>query len=400
MTLARARVAVAVVVFAFLSPALHGQSGPLVVRVNGILVPLDRVLAIVVDESPVEPPTASVALRAGTPAPAIGRGIDIATIDGQTTFQGEVVAVERFVQPSGEPVVIVRAHDRAHRLNRSRKTRTFTGLTDAAIAQQLGSEAGLQVKAGGPEAAISHDSVQQNDQTDFDFLRERAAAIGYEVFTDGMTLHFEKRRLAPPTIVGCLPEDVGVRALLAWIASPESVKEVNVRGWDPVKKVEIIGKARQSVISLSSAASGIEPAASSTDLGFVETLQTAAAAHAAASGVLSAITAGDLSAELAVDGDASLRARAEIVIQHAGDAFNGKYLVQGVSHRYHRLPGAVGAGWRTLLRAVREDRAVYALPEVGDEVLVAFEHGDINRPVIIGSLWNSLPPPGLSPCRR
>ena len=400
MTLARARVAVAVVVFAFLSPALHGQSGPLVVRVNGILVPLDRVLAIVVDESPVEPPTASVALRAGTPAPAIGRGIDIATIDGQTTFQGEVVAVERFVQPSGEPVVIVRAHDRAHRLNRSRKTRTFTGLTDAAIAQQLGSEAGLQVKAGGPEAAIPHDSVQQNDQTDFDFLRERAAAIGYEVFTDGMTLHFEKRRLAPPTIVGCLPEDVGVRALLAWIASPESVKEVNVRGWDPVKKVEIIGKARQSVIGLSSAASGIEPAASSTDLGFVETLQTAAAAHAAASGVLSAITAGDLSAELAVDGDASLRARAEIVIQHAGDAFNGKYLVQGVSHRYHRLPGAVGAGWRTLLRAVREDRAVYALPEVGDEVLVAFEHGDLNRPVIIGSLWNSLPPPGLSPCRR
>ncbi len=400
MTLARARVAVAVVVFAFLSPALHGQSGPLVVRVNGILVPLDRVLAIVVDESPVEPPTASVALRAGTPAPAIGRGIDIATIDGQTTFQGEVVAVERFVQPSGEPVVIVRAHDRAHRLNRSRKTRTFTGLTDAAIAQQLGSEAGLQVKAGGPEAAIPHDSVQQNDQTDFDFLRERAAAIGYEVFTDGMTLHFEKRRLAPPTIVGCLPEDVGVRALLAWIASPESVKEVNVRGWDPVKKVEIIGKARQSVIGLSSAASGIEPAASSTELGFVETLQTAAAAHAAASGVLSAITAGDLSAELAVDGDASLRARAEIVIQHAGDAFNGKYLVQGVSHRYHRLPGAVGAGWRTLLRAVREDRAVYALPEVGDEVLVAFEHGDINRPVIIGSLWNSLPPPGLSPCRR
>ena len=141
-----------------------------------------------------------------------------------------------------------------------------------------------------------------------------------------MTLHFEKRRLAPPTIVGCMPEDVGVRALLAWIASPESVKEVNVRGWDPAKKVEIIGKARQSLIGLSSAASGIEPAASSTELGFVETLQTAAAAHAAASGVLSAITAGDLSAELAVDGDASLRARAEIVLQHAGDAFNGNTL--------------------------------------------------------------------------
>ena len=32
-------------------------------------------------------------------------------------------------------------------------------------------------------------------------------------------------------------------------------------------------------------------------------------------------------------------------------------------------------------------------PQIGDEVLVAFEHGDVNVPYIIGSLWNGFAPP-------
>lgn len=33
-------------------------------------------------------------------------------------------------------------------------------------------------------------------------------------------------------------------------------------------------------------------------------------------------------------------------------------------------------------------RGAYFLPEVNDEVLVAFEHGDVRSPYVVGALWN------------
>ncbi|BAZ08756.1 Rhs element Vgr protein [Calothrix sp. NIES-4071] len=35
-----------------------------------------------------------------------------------------------------------------------------------------------------------------------------------------------------------------------------------------------------------------------------------------------------------------------------------------------------------------KERGIYFLPEVDDEVLVMFEHGDVRFPYIIGALWN------------
>ncbi|HYH46132.1 MAG TPA: phage baseplate assembly protein V [Thermoanaerobaculia bacterium] len=37
----------------------------------------------------------------------------------------------------------------------------------------------------------------------------------------------------------------------------------------------------------------------------------------------------------------------------------------------------------------------YFIPNLNDEVLVAFEHGDVNAPYILGSLWNAMAPPPM-----
>lgn len=34
------------------------------------------------------------------------------------------------------------------------------------------------------------------------------------------------------------------------------------------------------------------------------------------------------------------------------------------------------------------ERGIYVLPEIDDQLLVVFEHGDVDRPIVIGALWS------------
>jgi Bacteriophage probable baseplate hub protein len=395
-----AKLSIAVFVAVFLdvhASVLHAQGGGLTVRIGGVELPSGRVLSIVVDSDTENPDAALIALPPDTArSNDYGRGIDIATIDGQPLFNGEIVEVAASVDRSGRAIAMVRALNRLHRLARGKQTRTFDGISDAELARRLALEAGLQAETSGMESLIQHDHVYQHNQTDLEFLLERAARIGYEVFADETTVHFQKRRTVLPTTVGCRPDVALLKSFLVKLSSAGSVAEVTVRGWDFVAKKEITGRARQGVIALSAAASDADPRPSTVDLGFVETLQSGAAAHATAAGALSAITARNLSAEMNVEGIAALRAGRSVVLQGAGSAFDGEYYVTQTSHR---LGQGSSDGWHTLLRLVRADRALFVLPEVGDEVLVAFQHGDVARPIVVGSLWNGKAPPReSSPC--
>jgi len=48
-----------------------------------------------------------------------------------------------------------------------------------------------------------------------------------------------------------------------------------------------------------------------------------------------------------------------------------------------------------------KQRGVFFMPEIDDEVLVAFEHGSFDHPYIIGFLWNGVDtPPESNPDNR
>lgn len=54
--------------------------------------------------------------------------------------------------------------------------------------------------------------------------------------------------------------------------------------------------------------------------------------------------------------------------------------------------------WARVVLPVGGAFGTIVVPEVNDEVLVAFEHGDVARPYVIGSLWNGVcPRPQLPP---
>jgi len=63
---------------------------------------------------------------------------------------------------------------------------------------------------------------------------------------------------------------------------------------------------------------------------------------------------------------------------------------EGVGRVKIRIPKVSDESWARIATLMAgANRGTWFIPEVGDEVLVAFEHGDAWRPYVLGTLWNA-----------
>lgn len=123
-----------------------------------------------------------------------GRRLEVSIGPGAapaTVFRGSISAIEAAFAEGRAPEVVVRAEDRLMALRLTQRRTTYRDQGDADIARRIAGEHGLtaDVDADGP----TYDLVQQWNQTDLAFLRERAALLQADLWADGDTLGFKTR---------------------------------------------------------------------------------------------------------------------------------------------------------------------------------------------------------------
>lgn len=287
------------------------------------------------------------------PAFAVGNVVEIKLGYGnvvETLIVGEITGLEPEFVLDRPPSVIVRGYDRRHRLQKGRKTRTFVGLKDSDIASQIAKEAKLRVNA--VDSKVTHDYVIQANQTDLEFLRERAGRIQYEVFVSDKTLHFRPVQNDQSEV---LTLTIGDHLLEFYprLSMTRQIAEVSVRGWDPQEKKEIISTADSGFESAQMGGKKSGPqinrevGPTSEVLSMLPTM-TQAEADQMAKAALNQKALSLIEGEGLCLGRTDLRAGKVIKIGDVGQRFGGKYYITAVTHTY-----SAQGGYRTQFQVRR-----------------------------------------------
>jgi phage protein D len=363
-------------------------------------------------------------------------------------IEGEITAMEVHFNEKSEADIIVRGYDISHRLHRGRYNRSFLNETDSNIVKKVVQEVGI--KPGNIEQTSEvHKYVFQENQTNMEFLRERATRIGFELFISDDKLNFCKPKTQLALSLKWL---IDIGKFSTRVTSAEQVSSVEVRAWDYTQKQLISGTAKkekqvtetgnQLGSSTSNAFSNLKsPKMIVVDKPVASKKQAETMAQALCDELGGEFVYADAKAA----GNPEIRPGRVINLEGMGDRYSGKYYVTETRHFFTQrvyetdfsvrglrsgnlfttlspekrlqpsetlLVGIVTdnkdpQGWgrvkvkfptlteehasdwaRVVALGAGPKRGFDCLPEVNDEVLVGFEHGDIHRPYVIGGVWN------------
>jgi len=362
-------------------------------------------------------------------------------------LEGEITAIETQFSEKSQAPIFVRGYDVSHRLHRGMHNRSFQNMTDSDIVKKIAAEVGIKLGAIA-DSSIPHDYVFQENQTNMDFLRERAARLGFELFMQDGQLHFRKPKVDGDLRLRWLTD---LHSFRVRVTSAEQVKAVEVRAWDYGEKRAIVStRNREQVLTETQNGTG---SSTSTQFNGKPSQPTALIvdqpvfspkeADLIAQAVCDEVGGQYVCADARGEGNASIRPGRVIQLDNMGP-HSGQYYVTDTRHVYQErvyrtefsvrgLRGGVmprmqphpplqpgqtllvgivtdnedPEGWgrvkvkfptltedhasnwaRVVAIGAANARGFDCLPEINDEVLVAFEHGDIHRPYVLGGVWN------------
>jgi phage protein D len=372
-----------------------------------------------------------------------------------TLFEGEITALEPSFGEAMATQLLVRGYDKSHRGFREVKSITFLNEKDSDIASKLAGEAGLSPNVDTTSEVYDH--IYQNNQSSLSFLLQRAWRIGYECYVEDGKLNFKKPPTGGEKCT--LEYGIDLASFNPRMTVSEQVTEVVVKGWDPKGKKAIVGKSTTgsiyAKIGISEDGGNYASKFGASKQTIVDhPVQSQAEANAIAKARLDEISGSFVEAEGRAIRRPDIRAGKHIELKGLGTRFSGTYLVTSATHRWsgsgmfttdfvvsgtrsgtfierltkqdpvNRWTGVVSAvvtdtedpdkwgrvklkypwmddeqqsHWARIVSvgAGGENSGIIAVPYVDDEVLVAFEQGDFNRPYVLGGLWNGKdkPPP-------